>query len=37
MSIGRRYREELDGLLRRAGRRGETKRAEEPRGLFRRR
>ncbi len=37
MSIGRRYREELDGLLRRAGRRGETKRVEEPRGLFRRR
>ncbi len=37
MSIGRRYREEVDGLLRRAARRGETKRAEEPRGLFRRR
>ena len=37
MSIGRRYREEVDGLLRRAGRRGEAKRVEEPRGLFRRR
>ena len=37
MSIGRRYREEVDGLLRRSGRRGAPKRAEEPRGLFRRR
>jgi curved DNA-binding protein CbpA len=37
MSIGRRYREEVDGLLRRSGRRGATKRVEEPRGLFRRR
>ena len=37
MSIGRRYREEVDGLLRRAGRRGTPKRVEEPRGLFRRR
>lgn len=37
MSIGRRYREEVDGLLRRSGRRGTPKRVEEPRGLFRRR
>jgi hypothetical protein len=37
MSIGRRYREEVDGLLRRTGRRGIPKRVEEPRGLFRRR
>jgi hypothetical protein len=37
MSIGRRYRDEIDGLLRRAGRRGGAKRVEEPRGLFRRR
>ena len=37
MSIGRRYRDEVDGLLRRAGRRGGAKRVEEPRGLFRRR
>jgi curved DNA-binding protein CbpA len=37
MSIGRRYRDEIDGLLRRAGRRGDVKRVEEPRGLFRRR
>jgi curved DNA-binding protein CbpA len=37
MSIGRRYREEVDGLLRRSGRRGAPKRAEAPRGLFRRR
>ena len=37
MSIGRRYRHEVDGLLRRAGRRGGAKRVEEPRGLFRRR
>ena len=37
MSIGRRYRNEVDGLLRRAGHRGSTKRVEEPRGLFRRR
>jgi curved DNA-binding protein CbpA len=37
MSIGRRYREEVDGLLRRSGRRGTPKRVEEPQGLFRRR
>ena len=37
MSIGRRYREEVDGLLRRSGRRGTARRIEEPRGLFRRR
>jgi curved DNA-binding protein CbpA len=37
MSIGRRYRDEVDGLLRKAGRRGAAKRVEEPRGLFRRR
>lgn len=37
MSIGRRYREEVDLLLRRTGRRGTPKRVEEPRGLFRRR
>lgn len=37
MSIGRRYRDEVDGLLRRAGRRGPARRVEEPRGLFRRR
>jgi curved DNA-binding protein CbpA len=37
MSIGRRYREEVDGLLRRSGRRGTARRVEEPRGLFRRR
>ena len=37
MSIGRRYRDEVDGLLRRAGRRGGVKRVEEPHGLFRRR
>lgn len=37
MSIGRRYREEVDGFLRRSGRRGTPKRVEEPRGLFRRR
>jgi hypothetical protein len=37
MSIGRRYRDEVDVLLRRAGRRGDAKRVEAPRGLFRRR
>jgi curved DNA-binding protein CbpA len=37
MSIGRRYRDEVDVLLRRAGRRGGAKRVEAPRGLFRRR
>ena len=37
MSIGRRYRDEVDALLRQAGRRGPVKRVDEPRGLFRRR
>ena len=37
MSIGRRYRAEVDALLRRAGRRGGPARVDEPRGLFRRR
>jgi len=37
MSIGRRYRDEVDGLLRRAGHRGGVNRIEEPHGLFRRR
>jgi hypothetical protein len=37
MPIGRPYRDEIDALLRRAGRRGSAGRPEEPRGLFRRR
>jgi len=37
MPIGRPYRAEIDAILRRAGRRGAAARAEEPRGLFRRR
>lgn len=37
MPIGRPYRDEIDAILRRAGRRGGTARPEEPRGLFRRR
>ena len=37
MSIGRRYRDEVDGLLRRAWRRGGAKPVDEPRWLFRRR
>ena len=37
MPIGRPYRAEIDAILRRAGRRGGTARAEEPRGLYRRR
>jgi curved DNA-binding protein len=37
MPIGRPYRAEIDAILRRAGRRGGTAPAEEPRGLFRRR
>ena len=37
MSIGRRYRDEVDSLLRQAGRRGPERRVDEPRGLFRRR
>lgn len=36
MPIGRPYREEIDAILRRAGRRGAAK-ADEPHGLFRRR
>jgi curved DNA-binding protein CbpA len=37
MAIGRAYREELDGLLRRAGRRRSSQVEDERRGLFRRR
>jgi curved DNA-binding protein CbpA len=37
MPIGRPYRNEIDAILRRAGRRGGAARPEEPRGLFRRR
>jgi curved DNA-binding protein CbpA len=37
MPIGRPYREEIDALLRRAGRRGGAAPREEPRGLYRRR
>jgi len=37
MPIGRPHRAEIDALLRRAGRRGGAARADEPRGLFRRR
>jgi curved DNA-binding protein len=37
MPIGRPYREEIDAILRRAGRRGGTAPPEERRGLFRRR
>jgi curved DNA-binding protein CbpA len=37
MPIGRPYREEIDAILRRAGRRGGAVRPEEPRGLYRRR
>ena len=37
MPIGRPHRAEIDAILRQAGRRGGTAKAEEPRGLFRRR
>jgi curved DNA-binding protein CbpA len=37
MPIGRPHRDEIDAILRRAGRRGGTARPEETRGLFRRR
>ena len=37
MAIGRTYREELDGLLRQAGRRRSAQVDDERRGLFRRR
>lgn len=37
MPIGRPHRAEIDAILRRAGRRGGAGRAEEPRGLYRRR
>jgi len=37
MPIGRPYRAAIDAILRRAGRRGGTAPAEEPRGLYRRR
>ena len=37
MAIGRIYREELDGLLRKAGRRRSAPVDDERRGLFRRR
>jgi DnaJ-class molecular chaperone len=37
MPIGRPYRDEIDAILRRAGRRGGAARPEEPHGLYRRR
>jgi curved DNA-binding protein CbpA len=37
MPIGRPYRDEIDAILRRAGRRGTAARPEEPHGLYRRR
>lgn len=37
MPIGRPYRDEIDVILRRAGRRGGAARPEEPHGLYRRR
>jgi len=37
MPIGRPHRDEIDAILRRAGRRGAAARGEEPRGLYRRR
>jgi hypothetical protein len=35
--LGRPYRDEIDAILRRAGRRGGAARPEEPHGLYRRR